>query len=135
MFSFSLSFLPALSYVPLFPTYTTYSVLYSILLSTNNCSVNLYNGNLPTTTVLFTHNFSQVWLNSCCSLSALSCHFKVQPNQSKEHSWSRMFMSSNSIATSFLFVYCIHIVVCVFAYLSIPFYLGLHTISSIYELV
>ena len=43
-------------------------------------SLVLYNGHLQTTTVLFTRNFTQHWLNSYYSLSsALSCLFIVQP--------------------------------------------------------
>ena len=34
-----------------------------------------YNGDLQTTIVLFTRNFTQGWLNSYCSLPDLSCRF------------------------------------------------------------
>ena len=79
----------------------------SILLSTNNCSVDLYNGDLQTATVFFKRNFTQGWLNSYYSSSALSCPFIVQHKHSNEHTWTRtfVFLSSREL-------YCDFIVVC-----------------------
>ena len=67
MFGFSL--LSALCYVQLLYT--------SVLLSTNNCSVDLYNGHMQSMTVFFTHNSTKGWLNSYYSSSAFSCPFIV----------------------------------------------------------
>ena len=79
------------------------------LLSTSNCSVDLYNGGLQTTTVLFTCNFTQGWWNFYYySSSALSCLFIVQHKQSNESSWSRTFVFSVSRE-----LYCNFIFVCV----------------------
>ena len=115
----------ALSYVPLFPTYTTTTacLLYllvpytSILLSTNDCALDLYNDDLQTTTVLFIRNFTPGWLNYHHLSSTLSCPFIVQRKLSNERSWSRTFVLPLSRE-----LYCDYIVVCAFAYLSIPFY-------------
>ena len=89
-------------YVPLFSIYTTITTcsLYFFTLS-----VDLYNGDRQTTTVLFTRNFTQGWLNSYYSSFALSGPFIVV-----EHSCFRFLKSS--IATPFLFVYCVHIASC-----------------------
>ena len=60
-------------------------------------------------------DFTQCRLNSYCLSSALSCLFIVLRQQSNERSWSRIFVLSLSrdfIATSFLFVYCVHIASC-----------------------
>ena len=51
---------------------------------------------LQTTTILFTRNFTQGWLNSYNSLLPLSCPFIVQHNQYNEHSWNRTFVFSPS---------------------------------------
>ena len=80
----------------------------SVLLSTKNCSVDIYNSDLQTTTVSFTCNFIQGWLNSYYSPSALSCPFIVQHNHSNERSWSRTFMFSPARE-----LYCHLIFVCV----------------------
>ena len=76
--------------------------------------MDLYNGDLQKTNVFFTHNFTQGWLNSYYSSSALSCLFIVLSAQSGLHSKSRVFLYwivfSLSIPISLLFVYCIHIV-------------------------
>ena len=47
------------------------------------------NGDLQTTTVFFTCNFTRGWVNSYYSLSAMSCPFMVLHKQSNECSWSR----------------------------------------------
>ena len=72
----------ALSYMSQFKhDSTTVIYLFAILLytfvpvSTNNCSVDLCNGDLQTTIVFFTRNFTQGWLNSYYSLPALFCPF------------------------------------------------------------
>ena len=113
------------------------TIRYSSFTSARNSS-----GDLQTTTVFFTCNFIQSWLNSYYSSSSLPCPFIVQRNQSNERSWSRMFVFSPSREPycDFIFVcvlyahcclctvlpvYCVHIVICAFAYLSIPFSLML----------
>ena len=68
----------------------------SVLVSTNNWSVDLYSGDLQTTTVFFTLNFTQGWLNSYCLSSALSCPLIVQNKWCNERSWSRRFVFSAS---------------------------------------
>ena len=88
----------------------------SVLISTNSCSVDLYNSDLQTTTVFFTCNITQGWLNSY-ALSAMSCPFIVQRKQADERSWSRQFVFS-----LFKELYCDFIFVCAFAYLSIRFF-------------
>ena len=92
----------------------------SVRVSTNNWSVDLYNGDLQTTTVSSTCNFTQGWLNSYCLMSALSCPVIVLHKQSNERSWSRMFVFSLSreLYCNFI-IFCVHIVVCAFTYLSI----------------
>ena len=60
----------------------------SVLLGTNNCLEGLYNSDLQTAIVLFTRNFTQGWLNTYYSSSALSCPFIVQDKQSNERSWN-----------------------------------------------
>ena len=87
-----------LSYVPLFPTYTTYTTIittttnrslffffFSQLLtiffvSTNTCSLDLYSGDLQTTTVLFTRNVSSHNINwiTTHALSVFSCRCPTQ---------------------------------------------------------
>ena len=64
-------------------------MLSSLFLS-HNYSLDLYNGDLQTTTFLFTRYFTQGWLNSYYSWlsSALSCLFIVQHNQSNKLYWS-----------------------------------------------
>ena len=122
MFSLSFSLLSALYYVPLFPTYTTITTC--SLKFFNNCSVDLYNGYLQSTTVLFTRNFTQSWLNSYLPLRALSCPFIVQHEQSNECSWSRRFMFSpyRELHCDLIVVYafCIHWCLC-FGKLVYPF--------------
>ena len=79
----------------------------SVLLSTSNCSVDLYNGGLQTTTVLFTCNFTQGWWNFYYySSSALSWPFIVQHKQSNKSSWSKTFVFSVSreLYWNFIFV-------------------------------
>ena len=48
--------------------------------SRKNFSVDLYNGDHQTTTVFFASNFTQGWLDSYNSSSALSCLFIVRRN-------------------------------------------------------
>ena len=43
-----------------------YSSNTSASVHTNNCSWDLYNGDVQTTTVFFTRNFTKGWLNSYC---------------------------------------------------------------------
>ena len=79
--------------------FNLYNVGYSLYTSVRahtNCSVDLYNSDLQTTTVFFTRNFTQGWLNSNYSSSALSCPFIVQHKQSNERSRSRTFVFSLS---------------------------------------
>ena len=85
----------------------------SVFLSTNNFWVDLYNGDLQTTTVLFTRNFTEGWLNSYYWSSALSCPFIVQHKQCNQRSWSRKFAFSLSqeLYCNFYVVYE-HIAVC-----------------------
>ena len=71
----------ALSYMPLLTAVYSTTTIYlfaillytSVLVSTNNYSVVLYNCDLQTRTVFFTRNFTQGWLNSYYSSPALSC--------------------------------------------------------------
>ena len=79
----------------------------SVLISTNNCSVDPYNGDLQTTTVFFTRNVTSHKADYSL-LSALSCLFIVLRKQSNERSWSRIFVFS--LSREF---YCDFIVVCV----------------------
>ena len=131
--------LPALSYAPqlkLDNTIYLFAVLIhtSILLSTNNCSLDLYNGEIKT--VLF---FTQGWINSYWLLPALSCLFICTHLHSDESSWyetlgvslSREFIC-DSIVVGVVFV--------AISYLSISFTLmfivvGLLQTCSMYLLV
>ena len=111
--SFSFSLLSALSFVPLFPTYTTiqYEYLFvilhytSVLISTNNCLVDFYNCSLQTMTVFFTRNFTQAWLNSYYPLRVLSCG----SDQFDEGSWSGTFgtLPSREFYCDYIFVYAL----------------------------
>ena len=87
------------------------SVLYtSVLVCTNNCSVDPSNGDLDT----MTDFFIKCWLNSYCLSSELSCLFIFQRNSLTnviEVECACSYFAENSIATSFLFVHCEHIVV------------------------
>ena len=78
----------------------------SVLVSTNNCSVDLYNCDYQTTTVFFTLNFSQGWLYSYrlvvflpfyCFALLLSNTNSLLKVLEVEHSCSRFF--ENCIAT------------------------------------
>ena len=68
----------------------------SVLLSASNSLVNLYNGDLQTTTVLFTCNFTQGWLNYYRLDVCFVLPFYGPTQQSVERSWSRMFRLSLS---------------------------------------
>ena len=110
-----------------------------VILSTSYCFVNLYNGHLQATTVLFTLNFTQGWLNYYWPLPALSCFFIVQQEQSNELSVSRilhtlLFVHSHTclslffhtcyywftwnVFNVFVSVYRIHIPLVVFAFVA-----------------
>ena len=115
-----------LFYVPLCTLDNTTIYLFVILLynsvvvSNNNCSVDLQN-----TIAFFISNFTQIWLNSYHSSSALP--FIVEHKQSNKYFWSRRrFVLSFSRE-----LYCDFIVVftCAFEYLSIPFLLILIVIG------
>ena len=102
----------------------------SVLLTTNNCSIDLYNGNLQPTTVFFTRNFTQGWLNSYyCCLFCLAFLY-APPLVCRECSCSRFI--ENPIATPLLLA--------VYSLTSIFFshadaVVGLLITSSIYVLV
>ena len=105
----------ALSYVSLFPIYTTYTTIittinihslffsqkysaYKLFKSNNTCALDLYSRDLQTTTVHFTSNVSSHktdWITTD-SLCAMSCHFIYASDQSDEGSWSDMFVSPPS---------------------------------------
>ena len=103
----------------------------SVSVSTNNCSVDFYNGDLQTTNVLFTWNVSSHktdWILTTRSLFCLDFVYTHANSLMKilELECSCIRLLENSIATSLLFVYCAHIVCCcVLIYLSIPFSLML----------
>ena len=92
MFSFTFSLLSALSYVSNLYNYNYMFiiVLYtSVLLSTNNCSVDLYNGDLQTTTI---HTQLHTRLTEfLLLLPALSRLFMCAHIQSNKGSWSGTF--------------------------------------------
>ena len=91
-------------------TCTTYTIIiayFAVLLYTPVLVST--NGNLQTTTVFFTRNFTQGWLNSYyCSLPTFSCLYICASNQSEEDSWSGTFG-----VTIFRKFYCDYIVVCI----------------------
>ena len=111
-YAFNLSFflLSALSFVPLFPTCTTYTTITTTII----CLVH-YSLHLHATTVLFTRNFTQGWLHSYWLSSALPCLFKIQHDDLNERSevdgWRICFLE-NFIATT-----CI----CTFSYSSVRY--------------
>ena len=99
---------------------------YKLFASNKTCSLDLYmySGELQTTTVLFTCNFTQGWLNSYWSLSALCYPFVVQHEQFNESSLTRRFVFSPSrelYRNHIVAVYSAHTIVCAFAYLFMPF--------------
>ena len=76
------------------------------LVFSHNYSLDFYNGNLQTTTVLFTLNFTQDWQNSYHKLSSiLCCPFIDLHNQFNWHSWSRtcVFSLSQELYCDFIF--------------------------------
>ena len=80
---------------------------YNLLISNNIFLLELYKENLQTTTFLFT----QDWLNYYRLSSVSSCPFIALHKQYNERSLSMIVFSLS----------CFYIVVCSFAYLSIPF--------------
>ena len=83
-----------------FTTITTRSLFSSgyNLFESNTCwlffSHNYWLDDLQITTILFTHNFIQGWLNSYYSAFDLSCPFIVQYTKYNERFWSRMYLFS-----------------------------------------
>ena len=114
----------ALSYEPLFKLDNTTKIylfailLYtSVLVSTNNCSVDLYNAIIKPR-LFFTCYFTQGWLNSYYySLSILSCLFIVIYKRFNERYWSRMCICCVCIVYILLAVAFIFFVFRFFAYL------------------
>ena len=144
------SLLSALSYVPLFELdnstiiYLFAILLYtSVVVSANNYSLDLCNGDLQTTTVFFIRDFTQDRLNSYWLLLALPCLFM------RERSVWWRFLKWNVRGFAFSRILSrLHCCLCIvytllivgFAYLSIPFSLilvvvGLLATSSMYLLV
>ena len=103
VFSFSFSLLPALSYMPLFATYTKCTTITVTLRS-----LDLHNGNIQTTTVSFTRNFTQGWLYSWFVLSNTNSLTKgLEVKRSGFH------LLENSFS-------CLYSVLDTFRYLSVP---------------
>ena len=103
-----------------YETIIRYSSYTSACVNTNNCSVDLYNGDHQTTTVFLTrnspsHKADWILTTGCLLYPAI---FIDLNKQSDEYSWSRMFMLSLSLQ-----IYWDFIVDCAFAYLSIRFFL------------
>ena len=113
-----------LSYVPLFKLENTTIYLFvmllytSVLVSTNNCSVHLYNGNLPTATIFFTRNFTHGWLNSYCSSQSCTNSLTNFCVLAFSRTPSGPYCSLRTVST-LLPVYCVRIFPCAFAHLSI----------------
>ena len=112
VFTSSFSPLSALSYVPLFPTFTTITTCYiSVLISKSS--------QRWSSTVSFKRSFTQGWLNSYYSSSALSRLFIVLHKQSNENSFLAFSVTLSQlhcylcIMYTLLVVYCVHIVGCV----------------------
>ena len=100
-------------------------ILYiSLRVSTNNCSVDLYNGDLHTTTVFFTRNASSHKTDWILTTGCLLCLTFLYAHVNSlinifEVECSRFYFLENSIATSLLFVYFLHITwrcVCILIY-------------------
>ena len=113
----------------------------SLLFLSHKYLLNLYNGDLQTTTVLFTRNFTQGWLNYYYwLLSVLFCPFIVQHNQYNERSWNRtfVFLCSQELHCDLIFdhnvcSYCVRLVCAFVIYLChthINVVVGLLIISS-----
>ena len=85
----------------------------------HNYSLFCSHEDLQTTTVFFTRNFTQDWLNSYWLSSNLAGLFIVQHNQSNERSWIRTFMFlpfHELYCDHLLFVYsytCLSLSICV----------------------
>ena len=110
-------------YVPLFTTWQYNNNLFthcsyhttirhsSFTVNTNNCSVDLYNGDLQTTIVFFTRNAPLHKINWIFTGRSLLClAFLWSYTNSLECSCSRFL--ENSIVISLLFVYFVHIACC-----------------------
>ena len=79
----------------------------SLLFLSHSYSLDLYNDNLQTTTVFFTRNFTQGWLNSNYSSSAFSCPFIVQHKQSNERSRSSRIPSGPHYCLWTYYCFCV----------------------------
>ena len=126
-------------------TFATFrnSCWFLTFVSNNTCSLDLHSGDVQITTVLFTRNFPQGWLNFYHSF--LLCFAFLYANVFRlikvlEMKRSGFRLLEDSFATTLLVVCCVYNAAAV-AYLSIPFVImlvvvvGLLRTSSMYSLV